>query len=616
MQIWQEQGQPLPQDLCRLLVVSQGNTQLTSGPSDDGVDHDMLHDLLSGQKAFDAIAGRLSGHTKTAVLAGGEISGHGGWPELKRREDVREEITQIEQLLARFNDHISHGRIAELTARCQALKERILQQHRARQRHADFLDTSARKLDEAIARLPSIEAITELSTEISAWRRADEDGAEQARRIDEESRPLQHLAWAENALTHYQRILEARPPERPPAWFTWAAAAAAAAAVVGGLAGERWILAVMSLLAVALLLVSRWREQQRQQPESDDPQELEKIEAEFERRFERPLGDRATLETAIDQLKSQQVGLDVRAQQARDSKQAQRVESDRIAQVISGWVGEDVPPAEWTGRLESLRNELKEVIARQDALRRESASLGVDPSGSRVEESSDDWNPRQFAQLEAQRADAESELADETRKQETLLSEARGVTGVADESDWKPMLEALENRLDQLHTSRRDLTAQLIAQKLVHDTLTELSEIESDTVSQGLSQPEMSESLSLVCPRFVELRRHEKVVEVRDSEDEWYSVQSLSTGAREQLFLAMRLGLARIALDGDPAFLVLDDAFQHSDWSRREQMVKQVVELVKSGWQVLYFTMDDHIRDLFHDAGEILGDQFTPFGFP
>ena len=50
-------------------------------------------------------------------------------------------------------------------------------------------------------------------------------------------------------------------------------------------------------------------------------------------------------------------------------------------------------------------------------------------------------------------------------------------------------------------------------------------------------------------------------------------------------------------------FLLLDDAFQHADWNRRTRLVNQVVALAQKGWQIIYFTMDDHIRDLFDEAG-------------
>ena len=33
-------------------------------------------------------------------------------------------------------------------------------------------------------------------------------------------------------------------------------------------------------------------------------------------------------------------------------------------------------------------------------------------------------------------------------------------------------------------------------------------------------------------------------------------------------------------------------------------------DLAKMGWQIIYFTMDDHIRDLFERKGKLFGDDF------
>ena len=74
-----------------------------------------------------------------------------------------------------------------------------------------------------------------------------------------------------------------------------------------------------------------------------------------------------------------------------------------------------------------------------------------------------------------------------------------------------------------------------------------------------------------------------------------YPLGDLSTGAREQVQLALRLGIAARVSGGNPLFLILDDAFQHSDWNRRESLIQGTIDLVQSGWQVLYLSMDDHI---------------------
>ena len=86
---------------------------------------------------------------------------------------------------------------------------------------------------------------------------------------------------------------------------------------------------------------------------------------------------------------------------------------------------------------------------------------------------------------------------------------------------------------------------------------------------------------------------------LRNQHGEEFPVEMLSTGAKEQLMNLLRLTLASRALAGKPAFLILDDAFQYSDWKRREEMVSYALNLVDHGWQIFYFTMDDHLRELF-----------------
>jgi len=77
---------------------------------------------------------------------------------------------------------------------------------------------------------------------------------------------------------------------------------------------------------------------------------------------------------------------------------------------------------------------------------------------------------------------------------------------------------------------------------------------------------------------------------------------SLSRGARDQLAIAVRLALVR-RLVGEPAFLVLDDAFLTSDAVRRDALASAVARLSRDGWQILFFTFDDALRDAFAARG-------------
>ena len=108
--------------------------------------------------------------------------------------------------------------------------------------------------------------------------------------------------------------------------------------------------------------------------------------------------------------------------------------------------------------------------------------------------------------------------------------------------------------------------------------------------------------------RYVEVvRGAEAGVVVRDSQGRSFPAERLSRGARDQVYVALRLGLADAALEAagtdEAGFFLLDDAFLTADWERRRRLVEAVGGLAGEGWQIVYLTCDDHLRDLFVEAG-------------
>jgi len=146
-----------------------------------------------------------------------------------------------------------------------------------------------------------------------------------------------------------------------------------------------------------------------------------------------------------------------------------------------------------------------------------------------------------------------------------------------------------------------------LAKIQLNEALNEYGEEENKRIADGLERDELTEPLYALTGRYQNIRLEEErgLVLISDQGDE-YPLAYLSTGAREQIFFALRTGFARVGTDGSPKFLILDDAFQHSDTQRREKLVEQALALVQDGWQLFYFTMDDHIRELFRDAGRRL----------
>ena len=176
---------------------------------------------------------------------------------------------------------------------------------------------------------------------------------------------------------------------------------------------------------------------------------------------------------------------------------------------------------------------------------------------------------------------------------------------------WEELLNGLRTRREEVVKKSRLLTAEIIGKILVYRVVDEQRDQENDHIRQGLESSSIAKALEHFSGRYRNFHLTEQEqLEVEDASGKQFPVSMLSTGAREQVFLSLRIGFASRALGERTGFLLLDDAFQHSDWKRRAGLVQQCLALVKQGWQVFYFAMDDHLRDLFQQAGESLGDQF------
>lgn len=84
---------------------------------------------------------------------------------------------------------------------------------------------------------------------------------------------------------------------------------------------------------------------------------------------------------------------------------------------------------------------------------------------------------------------------------------------------------------------------------------------------------------------------------VLNKKGEKESAYLLSSGTFDQLYLATRLSLADLILKGEPGFLILDDPFLTSDSKRLSNQLKILLDLAKSGWQIIYISVKNEIKE-------------------
>ncbi len=95
--------------------------------------------------------------------------------------------------------------------------------------------------------------------------------------------------------------------------------------------------------------------------------------------------------------------------------------------------------------------------------------------------------------------------------------------------------------------------------------------------------------------------------------------EQLSGGTFDQLYFAIRMALAEKVLSGQTGFFILDDPFLKADRERLEIMMNMLRGLSHQGWQILYFSAKDEIREALAsliDTGEVVLQDFPHPHYP
>jgi uncharacterized protein YhaN len=91
---------------------------------------------------------------------------------------------------------------------------------------------------------------------------------------------------------------------------------------------------------------------------------------------------------------------------------------------------------------------------------------------------------------------------------------------------------------------------------------------------------------------------------VDNAEEETISVDKLSRGTREAVYLSLRLALVgAYARRGAVIPMVLDDVLVNFDGRRAHAAAELLCDFSRNGYQILMFTCHDHMRDMFKSLG-------------
>lgn len=161
-------------------------------------------------------------------------------------------------------------------------------------------------------------------------------------------------------------------------------------------------------------------------------------------------------------------------------------------------------------------------------------------------------------------------------------------------------VEDLQNATDILQTFVSRVDRKCKSARAAIDIFQELAEEEEQEINQLLTEDDFVIKMvrDVTAGNYTDVWYDEETgLRVRRTDDQEFSPFELSQGTYDLLYLTIRLKLAQQLLGDTPGFLILDDAFIHSDATRAAHEIAILDELVSDGWQVVYFSFREAVRD-------------------
>ncbi len=603
---WPEHGS-LPQDFSRLLVVKEGEVFLYK-QGKEGAGRSFIKNYLSAEGLLDVIANRISSIYNSARVADGYISGR-NQGDIATYNTLLSEREQLEQLTREAQEKYASSKLPNHKKQQKQAKENLNRMEYARRHRAYCLQLEKENLETEMKNLPDEDTLAELDKAVTFYENKKKEANEKREELQSLGTQAENYQWATEARRIYRETASAGVTSPKPLTFFGSLAFMAGAIACGALE-LGWAAAACGAIALVLLIIY-FASVKRTLSAAGSSKELKRIKAEFKQLFGRELTDLATLESKVNELQKVYyraedlekniLGLDSEVRQRKNS----------ISSEMRTYSGRDIEADEWHKTVQELKNKLRSLDAKIRDLEREINFLGVRPEDFVKDDPGTRWDQLQYESLENDLRLIEEDIEEENGKLDTLRGRLSQATGLFSAS-LDELLDKTRKLLDKKETEYNQKTAEILAKISVNQVITELRRREDERISEGLRREELTSPLSAITGRYQAiLYEPESDLKLIDKDNNDYPLDDLSTGAREQVFLAMRMGFSQIAMQGQSAFLLLDDAFQHTDWERRPNLVGQIADLTKTGWQVFYFTMDDHVRDLFLQAGKEMGERFS-----
>jgi hypothetical protein len=585
-----------PVDFSRLCVVKGG--ELTFLPNNEKtITKGVLKDYLSDQRILDVIQKEISATIQESTWENGEINGSGHRGEIKKLYDELHQKMKIDELLREITDTYSMGEVNKLRREKEKNEQLINQQKLARRVYAYKLAEQIKAKESELQYIPSEDLVEVGKLFTLVENKRDQIKENQAQIKNLEPR-CEHYLWMETAITECENRPEAFSSNMGLLFMILTIIATAISTVFAFL-GSPFVSLGTGFLAILFVIIAilQYRSRLRSSVENA---EVKRIFNDYEFKFNEKVHSISALISKRDGLKDDYYKLkNLNDQLVKDKEGLSEFEKN-LKIKLETLVRRKIVLKDIKFLVDTLQRKRNELDKQLRNLQIDLGSLQVKPEEYMSEVVEAQYNPTALNEYEQQKEEFIEMISKEENMLITLKKRVCDVTGDNLDADWEEIIDRLRIKREVVSQSFKNLKAQIGSGILITQVIKEMRTQEDESITRALDSDAMQEPIHAIAHNYdgVELEGNEIIAY---NQYQRFPLGNLSTGAQEQVLLALRIGIATHILRDQKMFLILDDAFQHSDWERREWLVDEMADLVSIGWQIIYFSMDDHIKMLFEE---------------
>ncbi len=595
----------LPPDIGRILVVKGAETGIAR---QGGISKAIIKQLLSSKEILDIVDSdkNISKTLKETVIEDKSISGSNRG-EIKEKNTIFENLRRLNEIIKNLEEVYSGGERQVLESRKKELEAERAELLKAKRNKAYELDKEISKLNKQQAGI-SEDDISEVKSLMTSFNTENGNYDELKKDLEKAEKNSENYRWLEKTSERYESYLKEIKVSPDKKWLIGISLLAVITVIL--ILIEQSIGAIIAFLAFLALGAFHLYNHLKAISKKPLNDEVAKVENEFKNRTGEELTSQARLNIALeDEKKDFQTAENLKKQVEEKEGKVEKLKSDIIEGLKKITGSEEILQNDWEKKIQSLQSEVRVLREKMNRKKEKLAGLNVDESDYYEFETEQEYSKIALEEIEKKIEAIKKKIDEEENKLQTLK---RRICDIIDEDineDWDELITKIYDKHEKEVEEYKDLIAEIAGKIAVHQIVEKLRKKEDEKISGALASDSVQNPIYQLTNRYNKISMQNNEFIISDDFSN-FKIDNLSTGAQEQIFLALRLGFTSHLLKRNKLFLILDDALQHCDWPKREVIVKQLANLAQENWQIIYLTMDDHIRDLFRKVGKQFGNNF------